>query len=152
MLSTFSGRAVIVLELAQPLTSTTGGFAVGTVIAQSANQRAHFLLAITNGALQPLPPLLLMCRGLLLLLLPALEQFVMEQFCPGQKSSSVFSGRLLALALLFQTTDHGVDITVTTRGQQRTGPIEHLSIQAKTCRNGQSIAAPWNSPQQCVGG
>ena len=79
MLAPFGSRAVLLLELAQPLPRLAGGLAllgraasrVPTALAQAANDAAHLVLSIADRALKLLSPLLLQLGALELLLLPA---------------------------------------------------------------------------------
>ena len=132
--------------------SLSRGFPIRALIPQTANQRANFFLALTDRLLQALTALLLALRGLLLLLLPALQQLLVQQLRACQECCSVFCRGLLALPLLLQATDHTVHLTITPWGQQLLGLVKHIRIEPKARRDCQCIAASWNSPQQFIGG
>ena len=74
----------------------------------------------------------------------------MEQFSSSQECRRIFSRGLLALPLLFQATDHSVDIAIATGLKQLPGLFDHAAIKSKTRRNRQRIAASWNPPKQLI--
>ena len=91
-------------------------------------------------------------RGLLLLLLPALQQLLVQQLRACQECCSVFCRGLLALPLLLQAADHTVHLTITSWSQQLLGLVKHIRIEPQARRDRQCIAASRNSPQQFIGG
>ena len=150
MQATLWNGAMVGFKLAQPLTSATSGFTIGLLIPQPANQTTHLLLTIANRTLQTLPSQLLLLRRVFALLLPALKELLMQQFSPSQECSRIFRRGLLALPLLFQTTDHSVDIAIPTWLQQLPGLFNHAAVKTKTRCDRQRIAASWNPPKQLI--
>ena len=89
---------------------------------------------------------------MLLLLLPALQQFVVKKFGARQQCRGILRSRLLPHPLLLQTTNHAVHLTVTSGSQQLLGLIQHLLIEAQSAGNRKRVTSPGDAPQQLIGG
>ena len=96
-------------------------------------------------------PLLLAFGRLLFLLLPSLQQFVVEQLGTGQQRCSILRRCLLPLPLFLQTADHTVDLSISSRGQQLTRLLQHLAIQPQPAGNREGITAARDAPEQLIG-
>ena len=81
----------MVLQCAKPLPSLPRGFPIRTLITQPAYQRAHLLLALADRVLQSLTALFLSLCGLLFLLLPALQQLLMQKLGVRANSAAASS-------------------------------------------------------------
>ena len=73
--------------------------------------------------------MLLQFGALLFLLLPALQQLLVQQFGACQQGCRLFSRLLLALALVFQTSDHLVHLPFASGRQQRLGIGQHRGVE-----------------------
>ena len=141
-----------ILQPTQALSGPPCCFPIGAIISKAPDQGSHLLLTVADRAFQPLAPLLLAFGRLLFLLLPSLQQFVVEQLGAGQQSGSILRRRLLPLPLFLQTTDHAVDLSISSGRQQLTRLLQHLVIQTETAGNRQGVTAARDAPEQLIGG
>ncbi len=120
----------MVFQSAEPLASPPGGFPIGTLITKPANQRADLFLAFANRLLEPLTALLLALCSLLLLLLPALQQLLVQKLSAGQQCCRILRRGLLALTLLLQAANHTVHLTITSRSQKLLRLLKNIGVKA----------------------
>ena len=124
---------VLLLELFEPLAGAARRFAEASgvhiaALTQAADDAAHLLLAVADRALELLPALLLQFGALLFLLLPALQQLLVQQFGACKQRRRLFRRFLLALPLVFQTGDHLVHLPFAARRQEGLGIGQHRRI------------------------
>ena len=144
--------AVVLLELFEFLARLACRFTGGLPLAQAADDPAHLLLAIADRMLEGLAPLLLQLGRLVALLLPALQQLLVQQLGAGQQGRRLLGRLLLALALGLQAGDHLVEFPLAPGRQQLLGLVEHGALKAEAVGNREGIAAARDAPEQVVGG
>ena len=140
------------LQQLEPLAGLAGLFAIGIALAQAPDQLPHLLLTLFDRALQALAGHRLLFLLEVLLLLPALQQFLVEQFGPHQQGGGFFGGLLLALALVLQAADHRVNAAGALGLQQRLRLAEHRLAEPQAPGHRQGIATAGDPPEQAIGG
>lgn len=140
------------LELLEPHARLACSLAIATALAQAPDDPAYLLLPVADRVLQCLTPLLLQFHRLLLLLLPALQQLLMQQFGARQQGRSLLCRLLLAAALIFEATDHLVQLPLAPGCEQAVGLGDHLRIQPQPLGNRQGVATAGDAPLQVIRG